>query len=95
MEGTPDRQTVRSWNHRVAADEGAQEGHAGLDGEIPEGTLVVIHSKWGKLIGTRIGGKEVVGRFDPHDSPKQGEVMELAVDMSRACLFDPASEKLI
>ena len=43
----------------------------------------------------RIGGKEVVGRFDPHDSPKQGEVMELAVDMTRACLFDPASETLI
>ena len=43
----------------------------------------------------RIGGKEVVGRFDPNDAPKQGETMQLAVDMTRACLFDPASETLI
>jgi len=43
----------------------------------------------------RIGGKEVVGRFDPNDAPKQGEMMQLAVDMTRACLFDPASETLI
>ena len=43
----------------------------------------------------RIGGKEVVGRFDPNDAPKQGEIMQVAIDMTRACLFDPATETLI
>ena len=43
----------------------------------------------------RIGGKEVVGRFDPNDAPRQGEDMPLAVDMTRACLFDPVSELLL
>ncbi len=43
----------------------------------------------------RVGGKEIVGRFDPNDAPRQGEQMVLAVDMTRACLFDPGSEKLI
>ncbi|MEO8241995.1 MAG: ABC transporter ATP-binding protein [bacterium] len=43
----------------------------------------------------KIGSKEITGRFDPNDAPRQGEVMELNVDMTRACLFDPATERLI
>ena len=43
----------------------------------------------------RVGDKEITGRFDPNDKPRQGEVMELNVDMTRACLFDPVTEKLI
>ena len=43
----------------------------------------------------RIGEKEIVGRFDPNDAPKEGEEMALSVDMTRACLFDPATERLI
>ena len=43
----------------------------------------------------KIGGKEITGRFDPNEAPKQGEDMELNVDMNRACLFDPSSERLM
>ena len=43
----------------------------------------------------RFGDREVVGRFSPDDAPKTGENMPLAVDMSRACLFDPTTEKRI
>ena len=43
----------------------------------------------------RIGLKEITGRFDPNDVPRRGEEMILNVDMTRACLFDPASERLI
>ena len=39
--------------------------------------------------------KEITGRFDPNEAPKQGEDMELNVDMNRACLFDPSSERLM
>ncbi len=41
----------------------------------------------------RIADKEIVGRFDPNDRPKPGEEMILNVDMTRACLFDPATEQ--
>ncbi len=43
----------------------------------------------------KFGEKEVVGRFSPDEAPKTGEDMPLAVDMTRACLFDPATERLI
>jgi multiple sugar transport system ATP-binding protein len=43
----------------------------------------------------RFGDREVVGRFSPDEAPKTGENMPLAVDMTRACLFDPATTRLI
>jgi multiple sugar transport system ATP-binding protein len=43
----------------------------------------------------RFGDREVVGRFSPDEAPKTGETMPLAIDMTRACLFDPATQKLI
>ena len=43
----------------------------------------------------KFGEREVVGRFSPDDAPKMGETMPLAVDMTRACLFDPATSRLI
>ena len=43
----------------------------------------------------RIGESEIVGRFTPDEAPKMGEDMPLAVDMTRACLFDPTTTQLI
>ena len=43
----------------------------------------------------KFGDLEVVGRFSPDEAPKTGENMPLAVDMTRACLFDPATQKRI
>ena len=43
----------------------------------------------------RFGDIEVVGRFPPHAAPRMGEEMPLAVDMTRASLFDPATQRLI
>jgi len=43
----------------------------------------------------KFGDLEVVGRFSPDEAPKTGETMPLAVDMSRACLFDPATTRRI
>jgi multiple sugar transport system ATP-binding protein len=43
----------------------------------------------------RIADREVVGRFAPDDAPRMGEQMKLAVDMTRACLFDPTTQRLI
>ena len=43
----------------------------------------------------KIGDREIVGRFDPDDAPRLGELLPLGIDMAHACLFDPAPEALI
>ena len=43
----------------------------------------------------KFGDREIVGRFGPDEAPHMGEDMPLAVDMTRACLFDPATRRLI
>ena len=43
----------------------------------------------------RLGAARDVGRFDPDDAPRMGETMPLGIDMARACLFDPATQRLI
>jgi multiple sugar transport system ATP-binding protein len=43
----------------------------------------------------KLGERDIVGRFDPDGAPCVGEEMPLGVDMSRACVFDPRSERLI
>jgi multiple sugar transport system ATP-binding protein len=43
----------------------------------------------------RLDGQEIVGRFDPDHAPRMGEEITLGVDMSHACVFDPATTRLI
>ena len=43
----------------------------------------------------RFGDVEIVGRFAPSEAPRMGEQMPLSVDMTHACLFDPATQRLI
>jgi multiple sugar transport system ATP-binding protein len=47
------------------------------------------------MVVVRIGGKEAIARFEPHSAPSVGEKVKLAVDMTKACLFDPETETLI
>ncbi|SIT54936.1 sn-glycerol-3-phosphate import ATP-binding protein UgpC [Mesorhizobium prunaredense] len=43
----------------------------------------------------RLGDLEITGRFEPDDAPVMGETITLGIDMSRACLFDPATRALL
>ncbi|HEX4765041.1 MAG TPA: sn-glycerol-3-phosphate ABC transporter ATP-binding protein UgpC [Lichenihabitans sp.] len=43
----------------------------------------------------RVGDLEIVGRFAPDLAPRMGETVTLGVDMTRACLFDPETQRLI
>jgi len=43
----------------------------------------------------KIGEREITGRFDPDGAPRRGETFTLGIDMSHACLFDPATQDLI
>jgi multiple sugar transport system ATP-binding protein len=47
------------------------------------------------MVGLRLAGREVMGRFEPHEAPEVGETVTLSLDMSKACLFDAQTEKLI
>jgi multiple sugar transport system ATP-binding protein len=47
------------------------------------------------MVVVRAGGREVIASFEPHAAPSVGEKVMLAADMSKACLFDPQTEKLI
>ncbi len=43
----------------------------------------------------KIGGRDVVGRFDPDGAPRLGELLPLGIDMAHACLFDPETQVLL
>jgi multiple sugar transport system ATP-binding protein len=47
------------------------------------------------IVIVRLGEREVTARFEPDEAPAVGDRVTLAVDMAKACLFDPASERLI
>jgi multiple sugar transport system ATP-binding protein len=47
------------------------------------------------MVVVRIAGKEVIARFESNAAPAVGERVKLAVDMAKACLFDPETETLI
>jgi multiple sugar transport system ATP-binding protein len=43
----------------------------------------------------RLGDLEITGRFEPDTAPVMGETITLGIDMSRVCLFDPATKALL
>jgi multiple sugar transport system ATP-binding protein len=47
------------------------------------------------MVIVRVGGREVIASFEPHAAPSVGEKVMLALDMAKACLFDPQTEMLI
>jgi len=47
------------------------------------------------MVVLRVGAQEVTARFDADHVPAVGETVRLTVDMNKACLFDPDTERLI
>jgi multiple sugar transport system ATP-binding protein len=47
------------------------------------------------IVIVRVGDREVHASFEPDEAPAVGDRVTLAVDMAKACLFDPESERLI
>jgi len=67
----------------------ARAGHVGMTASV----VLVEPTGAETLAVLKIGGMEIVGRFDPNDAPRTGEDMALDIDTRRACLFDPMTEK--
>ena len=47
------------------------------------------------IVIVRVGEREVTARFEPDLAPREGSTVVLAVDMGKACLFDPDTERLL
>ena len=44
------------------------------------------------MVILRLAGQEITARLEPDDQPGVGEVVRVAIDMNKACLFDPTSQ---
>ncbi len=61
-----------------------------------EATVEVVEPTGAEtIVVVRLGDKEVISSFSPDVTPRAGDRVPLAVNMTKACLFDPATEKLI
>jgi multiple sugar transport system ATP-binding protein len=47
------------------------------------------------IVLLRVGNRELIARLDPDSAPEVGERIALAVNMDKACLFDPETERLL
>ena len=47
------------------------------------------------MVVVRVAGRELTARFEPDAAPAVDDRVSLAVDMARACLFDPDTQALI
>jgi multiple sugar transport system ATP-binding protein len=62
---------------------------------IEAGVEVVEPTGAETMVVVRIAGREVIARFEHNATPAVGEPVKLAVDMAKACLFDPETQMLI
>jgi multiple sugar transport system ATP-binding protein len=47
------------------------------------------------MVVVRVGEKEVIARFEPDEAPAVGDRVTLAIDMTKVCLFEQDTERLI
>jgi multiple sugar transport system ATP-binding protein len=62
---------------------------------VPAAVEIVEPTGAETMVGLRLAGREITARFEPHEAPEVGQIVTLAIDMSKACLFDAKTERLI
>lgn len=61
-----------------------------------EGRVEVVEPTGAEtMVVVRIAGYEVIARFEPNAVLTVGQPVKLAVDMTKACLFDPETQQLL
>jgi multiple sugar transport system ATP-binding protein len=71
----------------------AQDGRASA---IAPATVEIVEPTGAEtMVGLRLAGSQVTARFEPHQAPEVGESVTVSIDMSKACLFDAKTERLI
>src|SRR5215470_11908344 len=80
--------------HLSRADAEKANGR-GTIGQLAAPVQVVEPTGAETIVLLRVGSHEVVARLDPDTAPEVGETLALAVNMDKACLFDPETERLL
>jgi len=68
----------------------------GRDVGVLDGVVTVVEPTGPEtMVVVRVAGRELIARFEPDAAPLVDDRVSLAVDMARACLFDPDTQVLI
>ena len=70
---------------------GARPGYGRMDATVE----VVEPTGAETMVVMRVGAQEITARFEADSAPSVGEKVRVNVDMNKACLFDPDTEKLL
>ena len=84
---------VRPEHISLYRPERAAEGRSGAVVSAP--VTVIEPTGAETMVNLQFAGKEIIARFEAHESPEVGQTLSLALDMSRACLFDATTQKLL
>jgi multiple sugar transport system ATP-binding protein len=84
---------VRPEHISLYRPERASEGRSGAVVKAP--VVVVEPTGAETMVNLMLAGREIIARFEAHDSPEVGQTLAVALDMSRACLFDAATQTLL
>ena len=67
--------------------------NGGAQPQLPARVEVVEPTGAETIVILKLGAHEITARFDPDSAPEEGELIDLAVAIDKACLFDPETEK--
>ncbi len=92
----PGRPVVLGIRPEMLSDAARLRSDAGRHIAILEGLVEVVEPTGPEtMVVVRLGGREVIARFESDAAPAVDDRVSLAVDMSKACLFDPDTQLLL
>ena len=90
------RRVVVGIRPETLADAGRIDRANGRNIGVVDGVVTVVEPTGPEtMVMVRVAGRELIARFEPDAAPAVDDRVSLAVDMARACLFDPDTQALI
>ena len=90
------RRVVVGIRPETLADAARLERANGRNIGVLDGVVTVVEPTGPEtMVVVRVAGRELTARFEPDAAPAVDDRVSLAVDMARACLFDPDTQALI
>jgi multiple sugar transport system ATP-binding protein len=94
--GNPGRRVILGVRPEHLTRESAERGSGRATvGRLEAPVEVVEPTGAETIVLLRVGKRELIARLDPDSAPEVGETIALAVNMDKACLFDPETERLL
>ena len=92
----PGRRVVLGIRPETLADATRVDRASGRNLGVLDGVVTVVEPTGPEtMVVVRVAGRELIARFEPDAAPAVDDRVSLAVDMGRACLFDPDTQLLI